>query len=162
MDAMPFSNEEVIRWVLWLALAALATNQAVETIHHGSLFVGLRRWARRVADSPLALPEERWVGKLVSCPFCLAHWVAAAIVALVALGRLAGWVFFLPIAWLAVVWLARWLNDVLYPWNRMHGSDDEEEETRQRLDDDEESFHEEVSLVLSAHERDANGNPENG
>lgn len=143
--------ETAVVWMLWIALAALAVNQAVETIHHGSLFAGLRRWARKSAESPASSPDERLLGELIGCPFCLAHWVSAAIVVLLAFGLLVGRLFLLPIVWLAVVCLARLWNDVSYPYNRMHGSDDDAESTRSDTDGDE-VFHEEVSIVLPAHE----------
>lgn len=59
-----------------LAVAALATWQAVEVWHHGSLFAGPR--------AALEVKSGFWA-RLLLCPFCLSVWVA--VVAAVALDR---------------------------------------------------------------------------
>lgn len=43
------------------------------TITKSSLFERLREWA---------LERNKWLGKLVSCPYCASHWVSFALVAL--------------------------------------------------------------------------------
>jgi len=100
-----------------LVLAALATCQAVEVFHHGSLFAPARarafRWS--TCDGPRPL---RLAGELLLCPFCLSHWVAAAMVILVGLGCLVSWVYALPVWWLAVTRGANLCNDLLHAWSR--------------------------------------------
>lgn len=53
--------------ILSLVMLSLATSAATLTITRASLFKGPREWIMK--RSPF------W-GKLVSCPYCMAHWVA--------------------------------------------------------------------------------------
>lgn len=61
--------------VFWGAVAVLAANGAVEVWRHGSLFER-RRTLHRAGD--------RFVDRLLSCPFCLSVWAGWAAVAMVA------------------------------------------------------------------------------
>jgi hypothetical protein len=53
-----------------LTVAALATWQAVEVWHHGSLFAGWRAWVEA---------KDGWLAELTLCPFCFSVWTAAAV-----------------------------------------------------------------------------------
>lgn len=83
--------------VFGLVVAGLATLQAVEVWHHGSVFAG---WRARVQTWPT---EGAWgrLAELLLCPFCLSVWVGtvAAVVAAVPLPAGDGW-------WAWVGWLA--------------------------------------------------------
>lgn len=66
-----------------LVLAALATWQAVEVWHHGSLFAG---WRANLQ----AWPHERgvwaWLRDLLTCPFCTSVWAGFVTAAVLATG----------------------------------------------------------------------------
>jgi hypothetical protein len=58
-----------------LLACGLATWSAVEIFHHGSIFAGVRAYW----ESQLGFGGVRgWLASLLSCPFCLSVWVAAA------------------------------------------------------------------------------------
>lgn len=96
----------------WLdvVIMILATNQAVETFHHGSLF----------AESRAKLEiSEGFFAELLLCPFCLSHWVAALTVGWYVVARwLVGETWELlalaPVYALAIARGAQLLNDVAH------------------------------------------------
>jgi hypothetical protein len=93
-----------------VAVAALATWQAVEIWHHSSLLATVRA---RV---------ELWDNVLsrgLSCPFCLSNWVAGllALALTIAESRGLSWLA-LPALALAVARLANLGNDLTRTWNR--------------------------------------------
>jgi len=81
-------------------LLSLVTACVSFTISEAKLFAGLRAAAHRT---------NRWAGELISCGYCLSHWVTATLVA-----------FCLPqlfpnqgpfgyvLTWLVITWLAAW------------------------------------------------------
>jgi hypothetical protein len=93
----------------------LATNQVIETFHHGSIFASLRARAE-LGGGRLA--------ELLVCMFCLSHWAALALV---------GW-FFVSLVWIedlgwfalatwpvygfAITRAAQILNDLVRPYSR--------------------------------------------
>jgi hypothetical protein len=62
-------NTKAILIVLFLSLPVSAISL---TVTKSSLFERLREWA---------LERNKWLGKLVSCPYCMSHWVSFALVA---------------------------------------------------------------------------------
>ena len=104
-------------------VSALAVWQVVEIFHHSQLTVTLRKWA-------LNASQGRWVraffGKLLSCPFCLSHWVAGGVVLLLWLTTLVPeleyiiWIF-------AITRLANLGNDLSYNYCRSPKVDLEED-----------------------------------
>jgi hypothetical protein len=88
----------------WLTVAGVAANGAVEVWHHGSLF---RRPRARMAAS------DSFLGRLLSCPFCLSVWVGAACVlgVVAPLAADLGWGLRLPVLGLAAARTAQLLND---------------------------------------------------
>jgi hypothetical protein len=110
---------------LEIAVAALATWQAVEVWHHGSIFAGARAW--------MELKTGFWM-RLLLCPFCLTVWVSTAFVLVLMTERQGtpeGWFTF--IIWapfyllrmfvygLAVARLANLGNDLTHRWCRTPG-----------------------------------------
>jgi hypothetical protein len=94
-----------------LVVAALATWQAVEVWHHGSLFADIRAKAELRAD---AAGFGGWLARLLLCPFCLSVWVAAAALTVTVLVP--------PVAWvLAAARLANLGNDVFHARCRTPG-----------------------------------------
>jgi hypothetical protein len=91
-----------------ILVAALATWQLVDIIRHAAIAAPIRLWAQAAADS-----GGRWafVGKLLLCPYCLSHWVAAAFV--LALASPLSPVLKLIALTLAVTRLANIGNDLL-------------------------------------------------
>jgi len=93
--------------MIWLLLLAVAANwQLVETWHHGELFARARAWF----EARGGLSAE-----LVGCPFCLSHWTAILVTAVVAGSELSNhgsvdW-WLVPLFWLAVVRLSNLAND---------------------------------------------------
>lgn len=97
---------------LALLVGALAGAQATETLHHGSIFAP---WREKATDWSSKRGVRKFVGDLLRCPFCLAHWTCGlAIAGLWFLPPAATW----PIYALAATRLAQILNDVLHPWTR--------------------------------------------
>ncbi len=89
-------------------ILVLATSQVVETYHHGSIFAGLRT---RIE----LWPDGFWYG-LLTCMFCLSHWVS--------LVDVIGWAFnpfgiprFVLTAF-AVTRGAQLVNDLSHSWCR--------------------------------------------
>lgn len=108
-----------------LLITALATWQAIEVWHHGSIFAGIR------ARYEL---EDDFFSRLYQCPFCFSVWLAPFAVFVIILPlRLPGddwpgacrlvWVMLVFIAKLfvyalAVARLANLGNDLTYKWCR--------------------------------------------
>jgi len=94
--------------LLIFAWTVLASWQAVETFHHGSLFEQLR--------ARLESRRDR-ISELAGCPFCLSHWTGMALAALSFVYQTWGqpplpiWLVF-PAYALAVIRASQWLNDV--------------------------------------------------
>ena len=55
-----------------MALAVAATSY---TIARAKIFAANRKWITR---------KSKWFGQLVNCPYCVSHWVAAALVIAIA------------------------------------------------------------------------------
>lgn len=108
------------------AIAPLAATHLVEVVHHGSIFRRLRSWARRNKTDKEKGPVRRWLGELISCPFCLSHWAGAAVVILVVGAVLLSPYVSLPVWWLALVRLANLINDVTKPISRSPAADPED------------------------------------
>lgn len=97
-----------------LILLALGTWQTVEIIHHSELLFPLKKalsyWDGR--DGPL-----RFLWDLISCPFCLSHWVAMIFMVGICLPGVGpvvmGWLFIL-----SAVRLANLGNDLTWNYNR--------------------------------------------
>lgn len=90
----------------FLVCAALAVNQVIETWQHGSIF---RAWYAR------AEARDGFVAELLTCPFCLGHWVALLVVVGFLIVPAGARILILA---LAVTRLAQLLNDFSYPWQR--------------------------------------------
>ncbi len=54
-----------------LIFLALATSAISVTITRSGVFAKQRSWL---------LEKNLWLGRLVSCPYCLSHWVSAVLV----------------------------------------------------------------------------------
>lgn len=65
--------------IFWVLVCGLAVWEIVEVIHHGTIFVALRKWCMdRLSIPPDTLPArvKYWFASLISCPFCLSVWVS--------------------------------------------------------------------------------------
>jgi hypothetical protein len=101
-----------------VVLVALATWQVTEVLHHAEITLPVRRWT---AGSIPMDASRSFFSRGFNCPFCLAHWVAALLLFLLALDlegaphctglRYAIWLF-------AAVRLANLGNDVFYTYTR--------------------------------------------
>jgi hypothetical protein len=100
----------VIDLFILMVMAALATWAAVETWHHGEIFARQRAyWEVR----------EGFFAELLTCPFCLSHWVSLAFTGLAfANSKDANQLFFVPAFWLAATRLSNLFNDVFHGWCR--------------------------------------------
>lgn len=117
-----------------VVIAGLATWQMVEVLHHSELTTQLRVWASQHA---LAGGWRSFVSRLVSCPFCLSHWVAGTCVLLLALSLevlpYLGWTRY--VVWIfAATRIANLGNDLAYaacrsPKHDLTEEDDVEVET---------------------------------
>ena len=97
-----------------ILIAFLATWEAIEIWHHSVIMAGWRARAE--------LTEGR-LHSLLTCPFCMAPWVAWFFVAVMLctrywLGLEMGWPILLPVYGLAVARLANLGNDVFHAWCR--------------------------------------------
>jgi hypothetical protein len=97
-----------------LTVLVLCVNQIIETFRHGSIFAETR--AKYEAG-------DRFIDELISCPFCLSHWVAAGTVLwyVIAFLLFESWLRILvsvPIYTFAVSRGAQLVNDVLAPFSR--------------------------------------------
>lgn len=54
-----------------LVIEALATAAITMTLTRGTVFRPLRLWVIR---------RSSWFGKLVTCPYCMSHWIALMVV----------------------------------------------------------------------------------
>lgn len=98
-----------------LAAASLATMQIVETWRHGSIFAGAR-----------AEVEARtgFFAELLTCPFCLSHWVAGGAVVVCLLAQsVHPWLMF-PVWAFAVTRAAQLLHDATHSISRSPGAGD--------------------------------------
>lgn len=104
-----------------IVVAALATWQLVDVIHHSVIARPIRLWAQAAVDSGgrLAL-----VGKAIQCPYCLSHWVAGACV-LALISPLSPLFRFLALI-LAAVRLANLANDLVSPYSHPPRANDAE------------------------------------
>ncbi len=103
-----------------LIVLGLALWQAIETWHHGSLFIGARNRLRELQDSSWA--GVRFLGEAVSCMFCLSHWVGLALVSLYFLCDGKG-VIAVIVYTLAVIRFAQLGNDLTHSFSRSPPSD---------------------------------------
>ncbi len=105
---------------LAILVLALATWQAVEIWRHSTLFVGERAyWQSR---------EDSWLGRMLSCPWCLSVWVAAVLVLwylstepVSVISTVTKELLQLPINALAISRLANLANDLTHPLCRTPG-----------------------------------------
>lgn len=95
-----------------ILIASMATWQAVEVWRHGSIFASARATAQAWT---VATGVRGWLGRLLSCPFCLSVWVALATVLLWTVGHYPGQIL---VATLAAARLANVGNDLTHPWCR--------------------------------------------
>lgn len=98
-----------------LLVLGLALWQAIETWHHGSVFKRSRAFFRSWKKSRYGI--VRWSAELISCMFCLSHWVGVLLVA----GYFhMGWnpIVHTFVWTLATVRLAQLGNDLSHNWNR--------------------------------------------
>lgn len=85
----------VLSGAITLAWLALAVASASYTISKTKIAVPFRNWARA---------RNAWLGDLVSCPYCVSHYLAA-IAVLLYRPRVVNllWVFDIGVAWLATI-----------------------------------------------------------
>jgi hypothetical protein len=100
-----------------VVLVALATWQLTELLHHSELTLPFRRWT---AGSTQTGVQRSLFARGFNCPFCLSHWVAAAVLLSLFWDDLTG---FGPLGkylvWcLAAVRLANLGNDLAYERTR--------------------------------------------
>jgi hypothetical protein len=86
-----------------LILIALANMAMVLTVSTSMMFADFRAWAQRIWP---------WLGKMVSCPYCLSHWTSPVLLFLVRLNseRTTDWG--LIGIWRTVVFWGSWT-----PWH---------------------------------------------
>ena len=101
-------------------VASFATWQVVELAHHSEIGWPLRKFARECQKRE---DYYGFFGRLYTCPFCLSHWVAAAVLILVL--SFGYWLVWL----LAIVRAANLLNDVFHTSCRTPHFDPDELET---------------------------------
>lgn len=58
-----------LSYMIHVIVIAVACSAAAMTITKASIFEYLREWVAA---------RNQWLGKLVSCPYCTSHWLAAA------------------------------------------------------------------------------------
>lgn len=89
--------------LLVVLILSLPVSAITLTITKSSLFECLREWA---------LKRNKWLGKLVSCPYCTSHWVSFALVVLYQprMVRSGAWPIDLIISAFAIVALAQPLS----------------------------------------------------
>jgi hypothetical protein len=138
-----------VNCLIGIVLVGVAVWQAVDTFHHGSLFKAVREWADEgielgewalarlnKLDDRIAGRLMVFIGKLLSCPFCLAHWFSLIFTAAYCA------TFSLPgvtpavLIWLGAVKFATLCNDGFYSVTRLH-SELEEEIELPSVDDEE-------------------------
>lgn len=113
-----------------LLVLGLAVWQAVETWRHGSIFFRPRQFFREQRRHPVYW--RRWSGELLSCPFCLPHWVALIFV----IGWFCDWTPAKLAIWaLAATRLAQLGNDLTHEWNRSPPRDPEPEDEQYEFTD---------------------------
>jgi len=88
-----------------VAIMALACSSASVVVTKSKIAEPLREWA---------FDHSEWLGQLLECPYCFAHWIAAIIAAIYQPKLLnSGWGFAdVFMAWLAIVALATWFSAV--------------------------------------------------
>lgn len=97
-------------------IAGLATWQIVEVLHHSKLTLPLNTWASKTAS---AGGLRGFIAYLIRCPFCMSHWVAAAVVLQLVGSRAGWWPYTEYVVWaFAVARLANLGNDLTYELNR--------------------------------------------
>lgn len=109
---------------VFLLVGALAGCQITETIHHGSIFGGLRATARAWRKSPNWILSK--AGELIECPFCLSHWACGMAVTWLWLTP-TGSPWQVPVFIFAAVRMAQILNDYTHSFTRSPPSDETEE-----------------------------------
>lgn len=129
---------DVIEDVLNVILAALATWQITEVLHHAEITLPIRRLTNGSAPKGTLWS---FLTKLYNCPFCLAHWVAAAVMVSLFWHDLTGLFPFgkYLIHVLAVVRLANLGNDLAYNYTRTPRFEVEDEsdiEVEDNVEDD--------------------------
>ena len=128
-----------VNYLIGVVLVGVAVWQAVDTFHHGSLFKAVREWAEEGVElgewalARLNMLDDRLVGhlllflgKLLLCPFCLAHWLSLIFTAAYcATFNLSG-VTPAVLIWLGAVKFATLCNDGFYSVTRLHAEIEEE------------------------------------
>jgi len=98
--------------LLLVLVVGLAGNQLVEVLHHGSVFLPLRKFAAAKRSS--SNKTDALLGELFTCPFCMAHH-ACLLMSLFAvlLLPLSLWqcLLALPVMWFASTKVATLVND---------------------------------------------------
>lgn len=65
---------------LVIVLYGLASGVASTTITQSKLFAPLRQWILRkwpgFVDEITGDRNESWIGTLITCPYCMGHWVS--------------------------------------------------------------------------------------
>ncbi len=94
-----------------IVVLGLAVSQVVEVMRHSKLTLSLRTWALGAVSRGGLLG---FAAKILTCPFCLSHWVAGGFTLLLLVSMWAFW----PAQWLAVVFaatrVANLSNDIFY------------------------------------------------
>jgi hypothetical protein len=102
-------------FVIYCIASFMACWQIGEVLHHGSIFGWLRKRASNWLKSRHA--AVRCLGDLVSCPFCLSHWIAGVVVITALVGIFHWWVA-LPIWIFACARASNLANDLTHAWCR--------------------------------------------
>ena len=97
--------------VFELLLTGLATWQIVEVLHHADITLSLRI---RASESASLGGLRGFFSKLLSCPFCLSHWVAGALVVCLFLFKPVTSLPLAPLCVFAAAKLANLGNDLTY------------------------------------------------
>lgn len=74
--------ETICNLILSLLICGIAVERITEVIHAGEIFSPLRLWLGAQAFKNPIKPSKFWVWiqKLLTCAYCLSHWVAALLV----------------------------------------------------------------------------------
>lgn len=83
----------MVNFAIDLLVLGLATGTVSVTVAQSRIFQGVRQWIYSWSG---------WCGKLVSCPYCLGHWVSAGLVLVWWYETMLDYPRFMLVAWLAV------------------------------------------------------------
>lgn len=89
---------ELVMLAWYLAIAALTTACVTNTLLNSLFFASARQWAeQRLKDKG---PRRAMVLAGLKCPYCVSHYIAAAVLLLLVTWREAALLFF-PVVWVA-------------------------------------------------------------